>query len=139
MLSGVSSRMPPMQRWRKRFYTENFLAEMMRVSRLHLSNRPMHCHYGPDGLVFQLMVPEGPLICWCLVRISSQWSGSGLRRMIRLMIKKFLGHSLTTGGPSTKGTLSSRTCAIFTLTASACGRDGMHMRNHDFDETAKLI
>ena len=78
----------------------------------------MHCHYGLDGPVSLLIVLGGPSIGWYLVRTSSQWSELGLRRMRRLLIKKLPYHSLTTRGPSTRETLLSHTCAIFTLTTS---------------------
>ena len=87
------------------------------------SRLPLHwqlmCHRrGQDGLVSWVLVPEGPLIGYRLGRTSSQWSGSGLRRTRRLLIKKLPGLSSTTRGPSTIGTFPSHTCAIFTPTAS---------------------
>ena len=89
------------------------------ASLIEVSKGPMSNHRGPDGPVSRLMVLEGSLIGWCLVRMLSEWSGLGLLRMCRLLTKKFPGHSLTTGSPSTRGTLLSCTCTIFTLTASA--------------------
>ena len=100
-----------------RFQPENFPGLTIRLSMLHLLTRPMHCHCRQDEPVSQLIVPKGPLIGWCSVHTSRQWSGLGLRRMHRLLIKKLPRHSLTTKGPSTRGTLSSRTCTIFTLIA----------------------
>ena len=121
-MSGVPSRMPPMLRWRMRFQPENFPMLMMCLSRLHFLKRPMHRSCWPNDPISRLMVLGGPLIGWCLARTSSRWSGLGLQRMRRLLIKKLLGHSLAIGGPLTRGTFPLSTCTIFTLTAS------MHQR-----------
>ena len=91
-------------------------------SRLPLLRQPVCRRPGLEGLVLRFLVPRGPSIGWCLAHTSSQWSGSGLRRTHRLLIKKLPGRSSTTGGPSTRGTLPSHTCAIFTPTSSAYRR-----------------
>ena len=91
-------------------------------SRLPLLRQLVCRRRGLEGPVLRFLVPRGPSISWCLAHTLSQWSGLGLRRTRRLLIKKLSGRSSTTGGPSTRGTLPSHTCAIFTPTASAYWR-----------------
>ena len=153
-----------MLRWRMRFQLENFPTLMMCLSRLHFLKRPMHRCCEPNDPVSWLMVLRGPLIGWCLARISSRWSGLGLQRMRRLLIKKLLGHSLAIGGPLTRGTFSVEQMLdlyphSFHVPAVAHGEeysisfpvnldkrsyqhvaeDGMYMYNHDFDEIVELV
>ena len=87
-----------------------------------LVEQPMCHHQGSEGPVSLLMVPEGPLRRWRLVHMLSQWSRLGLGRMHWLLTKKLPRHSLTTGGPLTRGTLLSRTFANLTLITFAYWR-----------------
>ena len=98
MLLGVPPRMPcaapkdeiPTEEF-PHIYNVSIEVSLIEVTRALLS-QAKRANFTIDGA-------EGPLTGWCLVRTSSQWSGPGLRRMHRLLIKKLPRLSLTTRGP----------------------------------------